>query len=824
MVFVAAATVYGPGLAVLLALGVRQWAVLLGITPGASVGVALLTSCACALLGVPFSPRSLVLGTVLLALLGGVLGWVLIGRRLALPRPRFARLRIKRLGTARLGGAGGPGTARLGTKRLATKRLGIKGLGIKGLGNQPVGTGTKRLGNETLGAKLLETGRPRQRTGTRPRRRTGTRLPGRWRPSRWYPDGWHPRRWLLARRRPGNRRWFAPPPELPAPTARPLLPELGPVSRVSAQLAGAALVLLGAALVLRTWFWGLGSWSTYNQDHDTILHSVLIGYIQRSGRGAPWQIMPADVLAPDRTVYYPDGFHLLAATIGTVFSDPIVGMNGAAAMVAGAAWTTSAAALGAVAVRWLRADAGWMAMGAGVASVIAAGLYRPGAQLARDNGLLPNACALVLVPGVVAAILVIRPKAWGTALGLGLACAGVVTVHPSAGLSVGLTVLVLWLALLCTRDGRTTLRAQWSVLVATVAVGALCAAPVLHGALAVSDRIEAFPPDARHLPIGRSLGTAVPLMYGGMFDDKGMVQVWPTLLLLIGVATALALSRALPLVVAWLAWVVIVLLAYRNPHGVTAPILAFFYNSAGRVQSHTALLAPALATLGAFGILIALMVAIRAIRLPGRRQSPARSPSPRAVGALGVLALLLLVVGYLVGPTGKYQVTTAEALAQRWSAPQLYRVDAEDIAAAEWLKPRVKPGQRIMNSPNDGSTYLYVHDNLPVVNISTLGVPGFPYTYDLMRGFRYLDVDPKIRRWVLQLNIAWVYVDSRAPIIGANGAPGNWTGGGLITTVPGLERLDDTPGLILAHVSGAVRIYQVDLDWLRRLDAADRGP
>jgi len=116
------------------------------------------------------------------------------------------------------------------------------------------------------------------------------------------------------------------------------------------------------------------------------------------------------------------------------------------------------------------------------------------------------------------------------------------------------------------------------------------------------------------------------------------------------------------------------------------------------------------------------------------------------------------------------------------------------------------------------------HDNLPVVNISTLGVPGFPYTWDLMRGFRYLDVDPEIRRWVLELNIAWVYVDSRAPIIGAEGAPANWTGGGMMTTVPGLERLDDTPGVILAHVDGSVRIYQVDLDAVRRMDAADRGP
>jgi len=495
-------------------------------------------------------------------------------------------------------------------------------------------------------------------------------------------------------------------------------------------------------------------------------------------------------------------------------------MNAAVAMVAGAAWTTSAAALAAVAVRWLRNDAGWMAMGAGVGAVIAAGLYRPGAQLARDNGLLPNACALVLVPGVVAALLLVRPKAWGTAVGVGLACAGIVAVHPSSGLSVGLSVLVCWLALLCTRDGRATLRAQLSVLVALLAAGGLLALPVLRGALAVSGRIEAFPPDTAHLPFVRTLGSVLPLMYGGMFDDRSMVQVWPTLLLVIGLGTALALCRALPLVVAWATWVVIVLLAYRNPTGLTAPVLGFFYNSAGRVQSHIALFGPALATLGAFGLLIALMVAARAVRLPGAAGS--NGLAPRLVGAFGVLALLLMSLGYLAGPTDKYLNTTADALAQRWSQPQLYRVDEEDIAAADWLKTRVKPGQRIMNSPNDGSTYLYVHDNLPVVNISTLGVPGFPYTYDLMRGFRYLDVDPQIRRWVLQLNIGWVYVDSRAPIIGANGAPGNWTGGGVMTTVPGLDGLDDTPGLILAHVVGSVRVYKVDLDRIRMMDATER--
>lgn len=727
---VAAATVFGPGLVLLLALGVRQRVVLFGAAPAASVGVAILVASGCALLGQPFRPMALLVGSAVLAVVGIAAGWL-------------------------------------------------------------------------------------------------------------------------------TRRCFGPPAALPAPAAKPLLPPLTGLPALLAQLAGVVFLLAGAGLAMRTWLAGLGSLGTYNQDHDTILHAVLTAYIQRTGRGAPWQIMPADVVVGTPTVYYPDGFHLIAATIGATFGNSVIGMNAAAVMIIGVAWTTSAAALAALAVRWLRDDPGWMALAGGIASLVAAGLYRPGVQLARDNGLLPNASALVLVPGVVAAILLIRPKAWGTALGVGVACAGIVAVHPSSGLSVGLTVLVFWVSLLFLRDGRTMLRAQWPALVIVLLAAAAVGAPVLRGALAVSGRIEAFPPDTAHVPITTSLGQVLPLMYGGMYDEHALVQMWPTVLMLIGVITALVMRRAVPLVVVWVVWVVIVLLAYRNPTGLTAPILGFFYNSAGRVRSHTALFAPALAALGAFGLLSAFLAVVGGIRLPawlaaiggknqrtGRRffgNRPAvagpgallaplrraRRPvdweqlgrlRPRVVGALGVLAMVAFGFGYVAGPSRGYLVTTSEALSQRWADPQLYRVDAADVAAANWLKTRVKPGQRIMNSPNDGSTYLYVAYGLPIVEVSTLGVPNFPYTYRLMRSFRYLGTDPDVRHWILRMNIAWVYVDPRAPIIGADGAPDDWTGGGLMTTVPGLEQLDRTPGLILAHVSGPIHIYRVDLDEIRALD------
>lgn len=671
----------------MLGFGVRQRLVLLGATPAASVGVALIVASASALLGVRYGPKPLAVGTVLLAVVGAGVNWLL-------------------------------------------------------------------------------------------------------------------------------RRQFGPPADLPPPRAKPLLPRLSGITSILAQLSGLVFVLTGAGMALRAWTWGIGPWTTYNQDHDTILASVLTSYIQRTGRGAPWQIMPADVVVGRPTVYYPDGFHLIAATIADVFhGDAVLGMNAAAAMLIGAAWTTSAAALAALAVRWLRDDPGWMALAAGVAAVVAAGLYRPGVVMARDNGVLPNASALVLVPGVLAALLLIRPKSWSGGMAVGVACAGIVAVHPSAGLSVGLSVALFWLALLFVPDGRAMLCAQWSVLLVIVVSAAAAGAGVLRGALAVSSRIEAFPPDTAHVPFVRSLGHVVPLIYGGMFDHKSLVQVWPTALVLIGLVTALTLRRAVPVLVAWTGWLVIVLLAYRNPTGITAPILGFFYNSVGRLQCHIQLFGPALAALGAFGLLAALIKGVGKVRVPRVGRA-----STRVAGTIGVAAMFLLTACYISGPDSRYLRTTALALSQRWASPQLYRVDGKDIAAANWLRGRVAPGQRIMNNPNDGSTWMYVHYGMPIVEVSTLGVPGFPYTWELMKSFRYLDTDPEVRRRILDLNIAWVYVDARAPIIGASGAPDDWTGGGLMTTVPGLRNLDDTPGLILAHVDGPVQIYKVDLDYVRSLD------
>ncbi|MGH4023954.1 MAG: DUF6541 family protein, partial [Pseudonocardiaceae bacterium] len=258
-------------------------------------------------------------------------------------------------------------------------------------------------------------------------------------------------------------------------------------------------------------------------------------------------------------------------------------------------------------------------------------------------------------------------------------------------------------------------------------------------------------------------------------------------------------------VTAWAAWCLITIGEFRAPgHGPASLITGFFYHALLRTWAHVSLLVPVLAALGV--VLSANLVAVLV-----RRRTPLRA---RPVAAL--LALLAWA-GYLAGQTPEYTRTNVAALASRYSDPDFVRVDADDQRAIDWLAARVRPGQRVLNSPNDGSAYLYVERGVPVVNVYTLGVSAVPYSYRLLESFRSYPTDASVRATILNLDIAWVYVDAEAPQIGSRGSPGGWAGSNGFSLAPGLTGLDGLPGLRPAFRSGSVTVYALDLDVVRAL-------
>ncbi|MET0190974.1 MAG: DUF6541 family protein [Pseudonocardia sediminis] len=157
-------------------------------------------------------------------------------------------------------------------------------------------------------------------------------------------------------------------------------------------------------------------------------------------------------------------------------------------------------------------------------------------------------------------------------------------------------------------------------------------------------------------------------------------------------------------------------------------------------------------------------------------------------------------------------VTNTRSVAERYEAPEFSRVSPDDLAAVDFLRSRVVPGERVMNSANDGSTFLYVSAGISIVNVSSLGTGSAPWTYGLMAAFNRYPEDPAVRAELRRLDVGWVYVDSDAPGIGAGGAPYGWVDRSRpFSTAPGLTNLDGLPGLTLAYRNGTVSVYRLDL-------------
>jgi hypothetical protein len=574
--------------------------------------------------------------------------------------------------------------------------------------------------------------------------------------------------------------------------------------------AGIALVVIAFGYGIASWMVGLGSLGVVPQEHDTIVHSELVAYIFHTGRGAPWQVLPVDFLTGTPTSYYPSGMHLLGAAVADLTGDALVGLNAVTVILLTVGLAASVAALAYVAVRATRAGETAAVLGAGVAAVIAVGMNSPTINLAEMGGILANASAMALAPGVIAALLSLRRRDWPAAVAVGVGCAGLVAAHPSSVATVGVTLVAWWIGTTLNRGGLRKLRDQLPSLAATAGTAAVVAAPVLAFALTAGDVTSAWPPDFRPRPFDDALGDAVGLPFWGylvQYDGRAQVAVFA--LVLLGIGALLMLRRGFGPLVAYGVWVVIVVGAYVSPErGFEAPITGFFYNAMLRIRGHVNLLVPVLAALG-------VVLTTRAVAVWLRRRQALRRRVPMHTGWVAVGLAVAVMAVYLAVPGRHYARISAEYLATRYARPDLFRFTEDDQAAIDFLASRVRPGERVMNSANDGSSYLYVEKNIPIVNNATLGIAKAPYTYQLLEKFNRYPTDDKIRQQVLDLNIRWVYVDEDPPTIGDAFSPEDWAGGKGFSFAPGLDDLDDLPGLTEEFRSGPVHVYRLDQDVLR---------
>lgn len=594
---------------------------------------------------------------------------------------------------------------------------------------------------------------------------------------------------------------------------RPSRPRRRPVREQVVQASGFVLVLGGVVAGVATWLRGLGGLATVPQEHDMVVHTLLTSYISRTGRGAPWEVLPLDVVTGEPVYFYPAGMHLLAAVVTDVTGDAVTAINSVTVILLAVVLSVSAAALTWVAAGRLRLGRGSAAVAASMASLVAAGLYRPTFQLAHDGGGLPNAAALAMTPAVVAGLLMLPTMSRRAAVGVGLACVGVVWVHPSAAVSVGVTAVAWWAGDAFIRRHRRDLRGLPGRLLIAGGTAGLLLVPLVLSSASAASRTTGFPADTAAAGLSGAVGSTLGLAYGGYLDPpRATGQLWAAALVAVGVAAVLMLRRGFGPVGAWGVWTSISVAYFLSPSsGPETVITDFFYKALVRVWSHVSLLVPVLAGLGVVLAVNRLAILLRRSRggLAGRVRAP----------WIAVPLAVLAFAAYAVGPGLSYARVNTEAVASRYGEPDFVRVGPDDRRAGEWLDGRIAAGERVLNSPNDGSTFLYVEYGIPVVNVYPLGLPQAPYSYELLRSFNRYPLDREIRNMLLGLNVTWVYVDSRAPVIGAAGSPEGWAGDGVFDLAPGLQDLDGLPGLRREFRSGSVSIYSLDLGLVAELPA-----
>ena len=562
----------------------------------------------------------------------------------------------------------------------------------------------------------------------------------------------------------------------------------------AAQLVGAVMIAVGVAFASWAWLSGIGPLATRPQEHDMIMHVLQTAYVTRTGRSAPWQLAPVDLLTGTPTWFYPSGVHLLgAATAGVTGGAVVPALNAQTVVLLAGAGCVGVAALGSAAARQLGLGRGSALLVAGVGALVMAGLYRPAPVLMHDGGILANAVALSLVPGTVAGVLALGRLPTLAGVGVGAAMAGTVWCHPSAAVSIAVTVAAWWAGTLVVRRGRAELRRAVPGLLLAGGTAAVLLVPAVAPGFGQSARTANWPPDTGPVPFYQAIGETLGFPYSGGIDvEQTRAQAWVLLLVLVGIGAVVALRRGLGPVTAFAVWSAIVVGAWTSPGtGVDALVTRFFYHAMLRTWSHVYLLAPVLAGLGV--VLVANRVAVLSRRTP-----------------VALALVVVAFVGYAAGPGIGYVRIVEQSVAARYRAPDFVRIGPDDDAAIAWLAAHVRPGEWVFNSPNDGSTYLYVERGIPVVNIYTVGLTGVPYTYRLLQDFDTYPRDPAVRRQLAELNVRWVYVDTDTPAIGSAGSPEDWAGPDGFRLAPGLQNLDNLPGLTVAFRSGSVTVYALD--------------
>ena len=356
---------------------------------------------------------------------------------------------------------------------------------------------------------------------------------------------------------------------------------------------------------------------------DALFHLSAVQAARAEGLVTPMSLSELAAPGEARVNFYPHAWHAVTALVPQ-WSGPVVVVNVAAIVPVVVATVVGVVAL----ARVLFPDAPEVAPVAAV--LTASGLAVPLA-IALQPGLIPNAFALSLVPGVLACVIDARRAQTSARAALGLAALGVTFAHPNAGLAL-LVLSMPWVlpvlapvVLQLTKGwrGRGVLAIALAVVLAVLVL--VLASPT---ARVVAD-IHQKPP--------QGAGELAARLATGNLGEWTSYAIVPTLLAALGAVVAFRKRRGRALVVAVLVAVALYASA-ASPFDAVSRLTGLWYTETRRI-------APLV------GMLVVLLAAFGTVWLARTAATKAKLPAQMSeVGARRTLGILVLAFAVGLAP------------------------------------------------------------------------------------------------------------------------------------------------------------------------------
>jgi hypothetical protein len=444
--------------------------------------------------------------------------------------------------------------------------------------------------------------------------------------------------------------------------------------------AGAAV---GGLVALAVWLAGIGDFAIPPQGNDDIWHGYLVERLTHMPAITAGTVAPSFADSTTPVVYYQYGLHLAAAVVHEVTGVSVAeALNGAWIVYVGLLLPFGIAAL---AWRLFPADP-WVAFwAAAISASLAIFPY-------LTNGILPYTAALAMVPGLLALVVSTvdrrpHPPAAVVAL-VGLA---VFVTHPSAAVAAAVLALFLTADQLLRRSTlRDRLFGAWRL--ATVGVlGIVITSPwlLVSGEVGLGTGITVAAVDG--------LDTAGAMLLG---FDSPWTSPQPLFagLCLLGVLVSLSSGRGIGITLGLLIFGGLYVGALAGMEDVS-PLASPWHGDWHRLAAVVGLVAPVLA-----GLAIATVLGWwRRLMTSWRRP---------------VLIVLAVVIGLPPLAVTAYYTAQAQSIVRTaWHVPRL--VTDQDVALFRALADRAGPADKVLNSPVDGSTWMYaLFEVVPVLPYS----------------------------------------------------------------------------------------------------------